>query len=114
MRATFVLGLTATPIRQDGRHPIILMQCGSIRRRVDERAESRRRGFEHPRLDTLFLAFPVSWKGIVQQYVGRLHRRHSGKEDVRVYDYADLQVPVLAPSSRRRMKSYKRIGYVVT
>jgi superfamily II DNA or RNA helicase len=71
-------------------------------------------GFDHPRLDTLFLTFPVSWKGIVQQYVGRLHRRNSGKEDVRVYDYADLQVPVLAASHQRRMKSYKRMGYVVT
>jgi superfamily II DNA or RNA helicase len=227
VRATFVLGLTATPIRQDGRHPIIHMQCGPIRHRVDERAESSRHGFEHtlivretslvienahnkaiyeiyatlvddderndliskdvlqavqegriplvlserkrhlellkdrlephvdncallvggmgkkrtiralesfegsrrsvllatgkligegfdhPRLDTLFLTFPVSWKGIVQQYVGRLHRRHSGKEEVRVYDYADVQVPVLAASFRRRRKSYERMGYAV-
>ncbi|MEX2443055.1 MAG: helicase-related protein [Alkalispirochaeta sp.] len=70
-------------------------------------------GFDHPRLDTLFLTFPVSWKGIVQQYVGRLHRRHSGKEEVRVYDYADVQVPMLAASFRRRRKSYKRMGYTV-
>lgn len=222
---TFVLGLTATPVRQDGRHPIIHMQCGPIRHKVDERTESSRHGFahklivretslevenplekaiheiyadlvdddprnelivsdvlaaiqdgwtplvlserkrhlellkrrlephvencavlvggigkkrtsqalqvfnesagsvllatgrligegfDHPRLDTLFLTFPVSWKGIVQQYVGRLHRRHSDKEEVRVYDYADLRVPVLAASFRRRLKSYRRMGY---
>ncbi len=227
VRATYVLGLTATPIRQDGRHPIIHMQCGPIRHKVDERAESRRHGFEHtlivretslvienaqnkpiheiyaeladdderndfiardvlnavqegriplvlserkrhlellkdrleghvdncsilvggmgkkrtilalesfegshrsvllatgkligegfdhPRLDTLFLTFPVSWKGIVQQYVGRLHRRHSDKDEVRVYDYADVQVPVLAASFRRRRKSYEQMGYTV-
>lgn len=223
--ATYVLGLTATPIRQDGRHPIIQMQCGPIRHRVDERAEALRHrfthnlilretslavdssrekaiyeiytelvndrarnsliasdvltaiqegrtplvlserklhlellreqlephvetcavlvggigkkrtsqalqalddagssvllatgrlvgeGFDHPRLDTLFLTFPVSWKGIVQQYVGRLHRHHSDKKEVRVYDYADLRVPVLAASFRRRLKSYQRMGY---
>ena len=70
-------------------------------------------GFDHPRLDTLFLTFPVSWKGIVYQYVGRLHRSHTGKVEARVYDYVDSQVPVLAASFRRRMKSYDRMGYVV-
>jgi superfamily II DNA or RNA helicase len=228
VRARYVLGLTATPVRQDGRHPIIHMQCGPIRYRVEEKAETKRHGFAHtlivretslniidakekaiyeiygilvdneqrnalivddvlkamnegrvplvlserkrhlellkdgleqhglkcavliggmgkkrtakalellsrpgtsvllatgklvgegfdlPQLDTLFLTFPVSWKGVVQQYVGRIHRRHAGKDKVRVYDYADLNVPVLAASFRRRLKSYKMMGYQVT
>lgn len=231
VRAQYVLGLTATPIRQDGRHPIIHMQCGPIRVRIAERTASAQRGFEHtvivretglmiadspakpiyeiydhlvedsqrtdmivndivrccaegrlplvlserkhhlalleeglahrvdrclvltggigkkrtasvmdglsdidkghtvvllatgrligegfdhPRLDTLFLTFPVSWKGVVQQYTGRLHREHSGKQEVRVYDYADTKVPVLAASFKRRLKSYRSMGYKIT
>lgn len=51
-------------------------------------------GFEHPRLDTLFLTLPISWRGTVAQYVGRLHRLHEHKREVRVYDYADLNVPM--------------------
>jgi superfamily II DNA or RNA helicase len=70
-------------------------------------------GFDHPRLDTLFLTFPISWKGVVQQYTGRLHREHSAKQEVRVYDYADTKVPVLAASFRRRVKSYKSMGYTI-
>lgn len=230
VRARYVLGLTATPIRQDGRHPIIHMQCGPIRVRIAEKTATTRRGFDHtvvvretdltipdsaakpiyeiydhiindserndmivddiieccaqgrlplvlserkqhltfleeglkrrvdhcfvmtggigkkrtasvmaglseiengrtvvllatgrlvgegfdhPRLDTLFLTFPVSWKGVVQQYTGRLHREHSAKQEVRVYDFADTKVPVLAASFRRRMKSYKSMGYTI-
>ncbi len=52
-------------------------------------------GFDHPRLDTLFLTLPVSWRGTIAQYVGRLHRHHNHKQEIRVYDYADLQVPML-------------------
>ncbi len=70
-------------------------------------------GFDHPQLDTLFLTFPISWKGIVQQYVGRIHRRHADKDEVQVYDYVDTQVPVLAASFKRRAKSYRRMGYKV-
>jgi superfamily II DNA or RNA helicase len=70
-------------------------------------------GFDHPQLDTLFLTFPISWKGIVQQYVGRIHRRHADKDEVQVYDYVDTQVPVLAASFKRRVKSYRRMGYKV-
>jgi superfamily II DNA or RNA helicase len=227
VRSTYVLGLTATPVRQDGRHPIIHMQCGPIRYRVADRVEAQRHGFEHglfvrdtsllidevenksiheiyerlveddernnlitddivravergrvtlvlserkrhlqllkerieerglacallvggmgkkrsatalellqsqdksvllatgkligegfdhPQLDTLFLTFPISWKGIVQQYVGRIHRRHADKDEVQVYDYVDTQVPVLAASFKRRAKSYRRMGYKV-
>ena len=50
-------------------------------------------GFDDPQLDTLFLVLPVSWRGTIAQYVGRLHRLHDGKREVRVYDYADLNVP---------------------
>jgi superfamily II DNA or RNA helicase len=57
-------------------------------------------GFDDPRLDTLFLALPVSWQGTIAQYVGRLHRLHEGKREVRVYDYADLNVPMLSRMSR--------------
>ncbi|MGH1481964.1 MAG: DEAD/DEAH box helicase [Geminicoccales bacterium] len=53
-------------------------------------------GFDDPRLDTLFLVMPISWRGTVAQYVGRLHREHDGKGDVTVYDHADLEVLVLA------------------
>jgi superfamily II DNA or RNA helicase len=52
-------------------------------------------GFDDPGLDTLFLALPMSWRGTVAQYVGRLHRLHAGKREVRVYDYSDLNVPML-------------------
>src|SRR5438046_2145247 len=49
-------------------------------------------GFDDPRLDTLFLTLPVSWRGTIAQYVGRLHRLYDGKREVRVYDYADLNI----------------------
>ena len=51
-------------------------------------------GFDCSRLDTLFLALPVSWKGIVAQYAGRLHRDYPGKKIVQVYDYIDIHVPI--------------------
>lgn len=229
-RAYYVLGLTATPIRKDGHHPIILMQCGSIRYRVSSKnqiainqmqhrvcarstpfmlpdtntsmlmndvynalinhdnrneqifndvllaLENKRvplllterkqhlewfanrfnkfvkhvfvlqggmkrseredifknlaelpddedrlilatgkyigEGFDDPRLDTLFLALPISWQGTLQQYVGRLHRIHEGKRDVIVYDYVDNHIPVLAKMYQKRMKKYRAMGYV--
>jgi very-short-patch-repair endonuclease len=70
-------------------------------------------GFDDPRLDTLFLALPVSWRGTVAQYVGRLHRLHVGKREVRVYDYADLNVPMLARMFDRRCHGYESLGYTV-
>jgi len=230
-RAKYILGLTATPVRKDGHHPIILMQCGPIRYRVTmrqqreatnfihsliprvtafsvaneepeigiqalygalascnirneqifddvlhvleagrspliltervghlellaERLERFARnvvvlrggrgkkknmealeklaaipdneerlliatgryigeGFDDARLDTLFLTMPISWKGTLQQYVGRLHRQHGGKQDVRVYDYVDQKVPVLRRMYERRLRGYKAMGYVV-
>lgn len=68
-------------------------------------------GFDDARLDTLFLSLPVSWRGTIAQYVGRLHRRHDRKRDVRVYDYPDLNVPMLARMFDRRCRGYESLGY---
>jgi superfamily II DNA or RNA helicase len=70
-------------------------------------------GFDDARLDTLFLAMPISWKGTLQQYVGRLHRLHEGKRLVQVYDYVDDYVPMLARMYERRLRGYAAIGYVI-
>ena len=68
-------------------------------------------GFDYARLDTLFLVSPVAWKGIVAQYAGRLHREFDGKEDVQIYDYIDIRVPVCESMYRKRLKGYATIGY---
>jgi superfamily II DNA or RNA helicase len=68
-------------------------------------------GFDDSRLDTLFLAMPISWRGTLQQYVGRLHRTHDNKRVVRVYDYVDYRVPVLMRMYDKRVRGYKAIGY---
>ncbi len=70
-------------------------------------------GFDDPRLDTLFLTLPVSWQGTIAQYVGRLHRLHEGKREVRVYDYADLNVPMLSRMFDRRCHGYEALGYTL-
>lgn len=59
------------------------------------------KGFDHPPLDTLMLAMPISWKGTLQQYAGRLHREHASKTDVLIYDYVDTGNPALAQNSGR-------------
>ena len=68
-------------------------------------------GFDEARLDTLFLTMPVSWRGTVVQYTGRLHRLHPDKTEVRIYDYVDRRVPVLARMYKRRLTGYRAIGY---
>jgi len=68
-------------------------------------------GFDDARLDTLFLAMPISWRGTLQQYVGRLHRLHYGKQVVQVYDYVDANVPMLARMFEKRLKGYQLLGY---
>lgn len=230
VKARFVLGLTATPIRKDGHHPIIFMQCGPVRFRVDARKHAATRPFDHvvipcptcfqtppgvelpiqqlyaelianerrnaqiirdvlaavaegrsplvlterkshadalahslygkvahvvvlqggqdakaraavaselaaipqdtprviiatgryigegfddSRLDTLFLALPISWRGTLQQYVGRLHRLHSGKTEVRVHDYIDGAVPMLSRMFDKRRRGYEAAGYTI-
>jgi superfamily II DNA or RNA helicase len=70
-------------------------------------------GFDDARLDTLFLAMPISWKGTLQQYVGRLHRLHDGKQVVQVYDYIDSHVLMLARMYERWLHGYAAIGYVI-
>lgn len=68
-------------------------------------------GFDDPRLDTLFLTMPISWKGTLAQYVGRLHRQHDDKLDVLVIDYVDAAVPVLARMAAKRRTGYRSLGY---
>lgn len=68
-------------------------------------------GFDYARLDTLFLVSPVAWKGIVAQYAGRLHREYEGKQEVQIYDYIDIRVPVCESMYRKRLKGYVSIGY---
>jgi superfamily II DNA or RNA helicase len=63
-------------------------------------------GFDDPRLDTLFLTLPVSWRGTISQYVGRLHRLHEDKREVRVYDYADLNIHMLTMIFASRCRRY--------
>lgn len=229
--AKFVYGLTATPVRRDGHHPIIFMHCGPVRYKVDARKQADKRPFEHyviprftpfrrpicqeegdwqigeiyaeltkndlrnkliiddvvrsveegrnpliltertahveilanairelvtnvvvltgsmsakerkaamemlasipeksnfvlvatgrcvgegfdePRLDTLFLAMPISWKGTVQQYAGRLHRSYQNKSEVQIYDYVDVHIAVLERMYQKRLKGYAAIGY---
>ncbi len=228
-KAKYVLGLTATPYRKDGHHPIIFMQCGPIRYRVDAKQEAAKRHFDHlhfsrhtefrlpdfdekppiqaiyqqlainearnnlifddvlqaleagrapvvlterrehvdyfcdkfsgfakniivlqggmgpkqrhqafdtlqklpdsqerliiatgrylgegfddHRLDTLFLAMPISWKGTLAQYAGRLNRSHEDKKNVVIIDYVDSQVPTLARMSQKRTTGCKNLGY---
>jgi superfamily II DNA or RNA helicase len=229
VKAKYIVGLTATPIRKDGHHPIIIMQCGPIRFRESAKKQAAARPFEHvvitrhtnfrmapestdlkiqdiyaglildknrnelifndllkalemgrspllltervehleqfaeqlkgvaqniivlkggmgskqrkemadqikavpdskervilstgryigegfddARLDTLFLAMPISWRGTLQQYAGRLHRLHSNKRVVQVYDYVDIHVPTLMRMYKKRIKGYEAIGY---
>ncbi len=68
-------------------------------------------GFDEPRLDTLFLAMPISWKGTLQQYAGRLHRLFKTKKEVRIYDYVDIQIKMLEKMYQKRLNGYASMGY---
>lgn len=70
-------------------------------------------GFDDARLDTLFLSMPISWKGTLAQYAGRLHRSHHAKKEVLIYDYVDQAIPMLAKMSEKRLLGYKSLGYEV-
>ena len=127
VKAKYVVGLTATPYRRDGHQPIIHLQCGPTRFSLNRKQQAtdedftRRlilatgrsigKGFDDARLDTLFLALPFSWKGMLVQYAGRLHRLHAGKVEVQVYDYVDSSVPMLAKMHDKRMKGFRAMGY---
>ena len=68
-------------------------------------------GFDHPPLDLLVLAMPISWKGTLQQYAGRLHREHAAKTDVRIIDFVDAGHPALLRMWDKRQKGYRAMGY---
>jgi superfamily II DNA or RNA helicase len=70
-------------------------------------------GFDLPRLDTLFLAMPIAWKGSLAQYAGRIHRESDGKERVAIHDYVDCSLPMLERMFKKREKSYKAMGYKI-
>jgi superfamily II DNA or RNA helicase len=71
-------------------------------------------GFDDARLDTLFLTMPISWKGTLVQYAGRLHRLYFNKKGVRIYDYVDAKVPMLDKMHKRRLHGYRAIGYEIS
>lgn len=85
----------------DKNESLILIATGSL---VGE-------GFDFPRLDTLFMATPVSFRGVVEQYAGRLNRDYTGKENVIIYDYVDNHIPMFNNMYMKRLKAYKQIGY---
>lgn len=88
----------------DEKETLILVATGSL---IGE-------GFDYPRLDTLFMAMPVSFESIVTQYAGRLNRDYVGKENVIVYDYVDSHIPMFDNMYAKRLKAYKQIGYDVS
>ena len=93
------------------------------RRRIDEHLYSAQvvvatgkyvgEGFDLPRLDTLFLAMPIAWKGSLAQYAGRIHRESDGKTQVTIHDYVDCGLPMLQRMFNKRKKSYKSMGYTI-
>jgi superfamily II DNA or RNA helicase len=95
---------------------LVIRSSQSLRRQSQERlllATGRYigEGFDDPRLDTLFLALPVAWKGTLVQYTGRLHRLHPGKREIRIFDYVDREVPMLLRMFEKRLRGYRAIGY---
>jgi len=70
-------------------------------------------GFDYPRIDTLMLAMPFSWKGTLAQYCGRLHRNFAGKNEVQIFDYVDYRIPIFDRMYQNRLKGYKYLGYSI-
>jgi len=70
-------------------------------------------GFDYSPLDALALAMPISWKGTLQQYAGRLHRKHAGKQDVRICDYVEHDHTQLARMREKRQRGYWAMGYQI-
>jgi superfamily II DNA or RNA helicase len=98
-RATAIGELAALPPNA----PRVLLATGKL---VGE-------GFDHPPLDTLVLAMPISWKGTLQQYAGRLHREHASKTRVRIIDFVDTGHPALLRMWDKRQRGYQAMGYCV-
>ncbi|CAN7764630.1 DEAD/DEAH box helicase family protein [Cupriavidus necator] len=96
-RAALIAALDALPADA----PRVLLAIGKL---VGE-------GFDHPPLDTLVLAMPVSWRGTLQQYAGRLHREHAEKTDVRIIDFVDTGHPALLRMWDKRQHGYRAMGY---
>ena len=70
-------------------------------------------GFDDQQLDTLFLTLPISWRGTLTQYVGRLHREHTRKDEVIIYDYFDENIAMLERMYQKRVRGYKALGYEI-
>jgi superfamily II DNA or RNA helicase len=112
-------------LKDSGVNSIILKGAmkAAERRRVDEHLHSAQavvatgkyvgEGFDLPRLDTLFLAMPIAWKGSLAQYAGRIHRESDGKTQVTIHDYVDCALPMLQRMFNKREKSYKTMGYTI-
>ncbi|CAN5897512.1 DEAD/DEAH box helicase [soil metagenome] len=124
------LEMIASPLRAQVRH-VVMLQGGMSRKSLNTALDQLKtipenetrvliatgkfigEGFDDARLDTLFLTMPVSWRGTIAQYVGRLHRLHDHKRVVQVYDYADLDVPMLSRMFDKRCAGYEAVGYTV-
>lgn len=112
-------------LKESGIDSVVLKGAmnASERKRVDEHIHSAQaivatgkyvgEGFDLPRLDTLFLAMPIAWKGTLAQYAGRIHRESDGKTRVRIHDYVDCGLPMLQRMFNKREKSYKAMGYTL-
>ncbi|OOG43620.1 DEAD/DEAH box helicase family protein [Rhodanobacter sp. C05] len=118
--ATALLGKVPTPFVLHGRMP--KKQRAKVIQELDELPPDLARillatgklvgeGFDHPPLDTLVLAMPISWRGTLQQYAGRLHREHASKTDVRVIDFVDTGHPALLRMWDKRQRGYRAMGY---
>ena len=99
LRTSLITELNALPPDK----PRVLLATGKL---VGE-------GFDHPPLDTLVLAMPISWTGTLQQYAGRLHREHATKTDVRVIDLVDTGHPALLRMWDKRQRGYRAMGYKI-
>ena len=89
--------------RTDPQETLVLIATGSL---IGE-------GFDFPRLDTLFMATPVSFRSVVEQYAGRLNRNYAGKKDVIIFDYVDSHIPMFEKMYAKRLKAYRQIGYEI-
>ena len=114
-----------TQLVEMGIHSIVLKGAMKVaeRKNADKQLQSAQvvvatgkyvgEGFDLPRLDTLFLAMPIAWKGTLAQYAGRIHRESEGKTQVTIHDYVDCKLPMLQRMFKKREKSYKAMGYTL-